>query len=337
MTYQPPYTITPAIVASVERIGESLGHLGARQEQLVVPKLRRQNRIKTIQASLQIEGNTLSLEQVTAVIEGKRVLGQPKEIQEVRNAFKTYEAMETLCPDCRADLLTAHALLMEGLIDTAGKFRTSAVGIFKGREVAHITPPAKRVPGLMDDLLAWLKTTEEHPLITSCVFHYELEFIHPFEDGNGRIGRLWQTLILSRWREIFALLPIESVIRDRQSDYYKALGRADKQGDCSDFIVFVLEAVLQVIAELTLTTDQVSDQVSDQVKMLLPTLTNGARGAAELMVCLGLSHRPTFRKNYLHPAMEAGLIEMTRPDSPNAKNQQYRLTSEGKRYAERKN
>ena len=291
----------------------------------IVPKLRRQNRIKTIQASLQIEGNTLSLEQVTAVLEGKRILGQPKEIQEVRNAFDAYEAMADFSPASQKDLFYGHKLLMESLVDTAGSFRTSSVGIFKGSNVAHVALPAKRVPELMDNLLNWLKNTDEHPLVSSSVFHYELEFIHPFEDGNGRIGRFWQTLILSKWRDVFVLLPIESVVRDRQNDYYRVLGNADKQGDATGFIVFMLESIQQAIAEVATKTDHESDQVTDQVAKLLKALRSGPKSAAELMSNLGLSHRPTFRKNYLHPAMDAGLIKMTNPGSPNAKNQKYTL------------
>jgi Fic family protein len=329
MSYQPPYTITPAILASVEQIGEALGRLDTVRRGQVIPRLRRQNRIKTIQASLQIEGNTLSLDQVTAVLDGKRVLAQPREIQEVRNAFKVYETMATLQPESRDDLLAAHRVLMEGLIDQAGRFRTSVVGIFQGEEVAHVAPPVKRVAELMDNLLDWLEATDEHPLIASCVFHYELEFIHPFEDGNGRMGRFWQTLILSHWREFFSLLPIESVVRDRQEQYYRTLGHADQQGDASTFIVFMLDAIRQAIAEISESTDQVGDQVGDQVARLLGALQSDpshAKSAAELMAVLGLSHRPTFRKNYLRPALDAGLIEMTRPNAPNAKNQKYKLT-----------
>ncbi len=325
MSYKPPYKITSEIISLIEQIGEALGRLAATEGKQTVPKLRKQNRIKTIQASLQIEGNTLSLEQVTAVLDGKRVLGQPKEIQEVRNAFVAYEAMAELSPALHKDLLYGHKLLMEGLVDAAGCFRNSSVGVFKGSNVAHVAPPAKRVPELMDNLLNWLKNTDEHPLVASCVFHYELEFIHPFEDGNGRMGRFWQTLILSKWRDVFALLPIESVVRDRQNDYYHALGNADKQGDTTEFVVFMLKSIQQAIAEVVSMTDQEGDQVTDQVARLLKALKSGPQSAAELMGKLGLSHRPTFRKNYLHLAMNAGLVKMTNPDSPNAKNQKYAL------------
>lgn len=196
--YEPPFTLTPRVLALVAEIGEALGRIVGRAGAPAPPALRRGNRLRTIQASLAIENNSLTLEQMTAVIAGKRVLGPPKEIQEVRNAFAAYEAMETWKPWNAKDLLAAHKLLMTGLVDHPGRFRAGGVGIAQGKKIVHLAPPAERVPGLINDLLSWLKRTDAHPLIASCVFHYELEFIHPFADGNGRMGRLWQTLILSR-------------------------------------------------------------------------------------------------------------------------------------------
>ena len=327
--YAPPYRITPGILHSIEQIGEALGNLRLHSESVAVPILRRGNRIKTVQASLAIEGNSLSLEQVTAVLSGKRVLAQPREIQEVRNAFAAYEKLSDWTAHSRADLLAAHGLLMAGLVDETGRFRSGGVGIQRGGEVVHVAPPAERVPALMDDLLAWLEKTDEHPLVAGCVFHYEFEFIHPFEDGNGRLGRLWQTLILIQWRPIFALLPVESIIRDRQQDYYAALGRADDAADATAFIEFMLAAIQRAIEESALMSDQESDHQSDQVMRLLLALRKSQRSAVELMTELGLSHRPTFRKNYLHPALEAGWIEMTQPGTPRARNQKYRLTASG--------
>ncbi len=238
-SYTPPYRLTSKILNSVEQIGEFLGLLNSGATEATVPKLRRGNRIKTIQASLEIEGNTLDLEQVTAVLSGKRVLGLPREVQEVRNAFKAYEEMDAWSPYSCKDILGAHELLMTGLVDESGKFRSSGVGIYRGTEVSHVAPPAKRVSELMANLLKWLEDSSEHPLVSSCVFHYELEFIHPFADGNGRIGRLWQTLILSKWQPVFSLLPIESVVRDRQRDYYAALGRSDKDSNATCFVEFM--------------------------------------------------------------------------------------------------
>lgn len=331
-SYHPPYRLIPAMFSMVEAIGEMLGRLQAGNVPVAL-HLRRENRIRTVQASCAIEGNTLDLEQVTAVLEGKRVLGAPHEIQEVCNAFAAYGRLSEWSPLSRDDLLTAHGVLLAGLVDRPGRFRASDVGIQRGGEIVHLAPPADRVPALIADLLAWLKTTPEHPLVASCVFHYEFEFIHPFQDGNGRLGRLWQTLILSRWNPLFALVPVESVIQDQQSDYYAALAGADQRADATSFIEFMLAAILRALRELPMGTDQENDHLTDQVRRLLLALRQGSRTAVELMTELGLSHRPTFRENYLHPAIAAGLIEMTRPDTPRARNQKYRLTSTGKRLA----
>lgn len=322
--YQPPLTLTPRMLALVVEIGERVGRLSAQQPSGLTPQLRRGNRIRTIQASLAIENNTLSVEQVTAVLDGKRVLGLPREIQEVRNAFVAYEAMAGWQAERRADLLGAHGLLMHGLLDDPGHFRRGGVGIYRGERLLHMAPPAGRVIQLMDDLLEWLRKTELHPLIASCVFHYEFEFIHPFADGNGRMGRLWQTLMLSQWRPVLAYLPVETVIRDQQADYYEALASADKAGEATPFVEFMLGALRHALLE-TEQTDQVSEQVSDQVEKLLQVLLPGeALKANELMQRLGLSHRPTFSRNYLRPALAAGLVELTNPASPRSPMQKYR-------------
>ncbi len=215
--YQPPFTITPAILHLVAEIGEALGHWSAWSGGELSPRLRRGNRIRTIQASLAIENNTLSEEQVTAVLGGKQVLGLPREIQEVRNAFATYEHLPHWQPASLHDLLAAHGLLMAGLLDDAGQLRSGGVGIYHDKVLVHMAPPAKRVPVLMQNLLDWLARGEVSALVASYIFHYEFEFIHPFADGNGRMGRLWQTLILSRWKPLLAFLPVETVIREQQA------------------------------------------------------------------------------------------------------------------------
>ena len=328
--YKPPYIITPVIIDLIERIGERLGIISGLPDSAASPQLRRGNRIRTVQASLEIEGNTLSLEQVTAVLEDKKVWGNPREIQEVRNALNAYEAMTDMNFNSIDDLLKAHELMMYGLVDNPGAFRQGNVGIQRGDEILHVAPPADRVYGLITELLTWLNSTDEHPLVKSCVFHYELEFIHPFMDGNGRLGRLWQTLILGKWKPLFFLLPIESVVRDRQADYYSALRDADKTAEATLFVEFMLDAILKTFDDFQINkSDQVGDQVSDQVKKLLTVITEHAVGAVELMGKLGLSHRPTFRKNYLHPALEYGFIEMSIPDKPQSRNQKYRLTELG--------
>jgi Fic family protein len=244
--YQPPFHITTGILNAVAEIGELLGRWSASHGDLS-PQLRRENRIRTIQASLAIEHNSLSLEQVTAVLDGKRVLGLPREIQEVRNAFAAYEQLPNWQASNGEHLLAAHALLMQGLVDRPGQWRDDGVGIFRDNALLHMAPPANQIPRLMRDLLGWLAHTDSHPLIASCVFHYEFEFIHRFSDGNGRLGRLWQTLILSQWRPAMAYLPVESIIRDQQEAYYRVLGEADKASDCTVFIEFMLQALLTAL------------------------------------------------------------------------------------------
>lgn len=332
MADTPPYTITTEIVSRIERIGEAIGKaeaLGISQDL----RLRRINRIRTIRGSLAIEGNTLSEEQVATLFDGKLVIAPPREIQEARNAIKAYDRYERWDPAIEADLLEVHGVLMGGLIDTPGQYRRGGVVVSGPGGVHHVGPPPERVPGLMSDLLGWLRESEEHPLISSSVFHYEFEFIHPFEDGNGRMGRLWQTLILTRWKALFAHLPVESLIHVRQQDYYHAIRRSSARGESNPFIDFMLEILLEAV-RLPQVSDQETDQVSDQVAKLLIALRNGPGTATELMKEIGLSHRPTFRKNYLHPAISMGLIEMTRPESPTSRNQKYRLTSHGRRVQE---
>lgn len=322
--YHPPLTVTPRILALVAEISEQVGLLTAYRDAALTPQLRRGNRIRTIQASLAIENNTLSVEQVTALLDGKRVLGLPREIQEVRNAFATYDAMPGWRAESQGDLLTAHGMLMHGLIDDAGRYRRGGVGIYRGARLLHMAPPASRVATLVQDLLHWLANNDWHPLITSCVFHYEFEFIHPFADGNGRMGRLWQTLLLSQWRPVLAYLPVETVIREQQDAYYGALAAADQAAEATPFVEYMLEALLRALIEAE-ESDQVTDQVTDQVASLLNVLPAGvALKSSELMHQLGLSHRATFRKSYLHPALAAGLIEMTDPESPRSPKQQYR-------------
>jgi Fic family protein len=224
----PPLTLTPALLNRVAAIAEALGRWSARQDALPSPRLRRENRIHTIQASLAIEQNSLSIEQVSALFDGQRVIGPARDIQEVRNAIAAYDALPRWDPANHEHLLAAHGLLMAGLIDAPGRFRRGGVGIYRGDQLVHMAPPAARVPDLVHDLLAWLAASAWHPLLVSCVAHYELEFIHPFADGNGRLGRLWQTLILSRWNPLLAWLPIEEVIRSRQQGYDESLGQADQ-------------------------------------------------------------------------------------------------------------
>lgn len=323
--YQPPYTITPAIVTLVARIGEAVGRLATLAEVAMPLRLRRINRIRTIRGSLAIEGNTLSEAQITAILEGSRVIAPPREVQEVRNAIAAYDRYAHWRPESEADLLEAHRLLMAGLIDEAGVYRRGGVGVMAGDQVIHMAPPADRIPVLMGDLFHWLEASDEHPLITSSVFHYEFEFIHPFADGNGRMGRLWQTLTLTRWNPLFADIPVESLVFQHQADYYGALQESTKRTDCAPFIAFMLRMILDAVA----TTPQVTLQVTPQVGHLLRVI-EGEMSREALQAALGLRDRKSFRERYLLPALAQGLVEMALPDKPNSRLQRYRLTELGR-------
>lgn len=244
---------------------------------------------------------------------------------EVHGAVQAYEALGNWKAWSVNDLLTAHKLMMQDLLSDAGRFRSQGVGIHIGQQVVHVAPPADRVRVLINDLMEWVRTSSQHPLIVSCVFHYELEFIHPFMDGNGRMGRLWQTLILGQWKDIFYLLPLESVIKDQQQQYYGVLAKADDAADSTVFIEFMLQAILEVLQQSSRDADTATDQVSDQVKKLLAVMDGQYLSSKELMQRLKLSHRATFRNNYLNPAIEAGLVEMRDPQSPRSPKQKYRL------------
>ena len=262
--YQPPFVVTPLILNQVIEIGELVGHWAAMAGR-VSPLLRKENRIRTIQASLAIEHNSLSEEQVTALMEGKRVLAPAKDIQEVRNAILAYEKMSEWRSERLADLLNAHRILMAGLVDNAGQLRTGNVGVYREQQLIHMAPPASQVSRLMNDLLNWLGSTDLHPLIAGAVFHYEFEFIHPFADGNGRMGRLWQTLILSAWRAEFAWLPVETLIHYQQERYYQVLGQCDKQSDCTPFVEFILENIISALREGLDKTTQLSEEMSEEM------------------------------------------------------------------------
>lgn len=333
--YKPPFHMTDKMTSLIAEISEQVGRITVLQEEAISPHLRRENRIRTIHSSLAIEHNSLSLEQVTAILDGKRVLGNPNEIKEVQNAYEAYELLLRLNPASEDDLLKAHKLMMNGLMPENGRFRSGGVGVFDGEVLIHMASPAEFVPEHIHNLFAWYQQSELHPLIKSAIFHYEFEFIHPFADGNGRIGRMWHSLLLGKWKELFFWLPVEELIQSRQKEYYDALGAADAQADSAGFVELILEIIKDSLTEVTVVghnndqdSDQVTDQVADQDKTpaerLLFALGNDTLPAADLMVRLGLSHKPTFRKNYLNPALEQKLIERTIPDKPNSRNQKYR-------------
>lgn len=322
---QPPYNLTTAIVDLVARIGEALGRLSAQQALASSLRLRRLNRIRTIQGSLAIEGNTLSEAQITAILDGKPVMAPPRDIQEARNAIKAYEQFEQWQPESERDLLAAHRLLMTGLLEVPGQYRSGGVGVMNGAQVVHMAPPASRVSLLMSNLLGWLGSTDAHPLIASSVFHYEFEFIHPFEDGNGRMGRLWQSLILSRWNPQLAHVPVESLVHAHQAEYYQSLNESTRLGECTPFIEFMLRMILDA---LLANAPQVAPQVTPQVEQLLAVL-QGEMSRGELQTLLGLQDRKSFRERYLQPALAQGLVEYSLPAKPNSRLQKYRLTELG--------
>jgi Fic family protein len=245
---KPPYSITPAILTLISSISEKLGIINASHLQAPRTELRKANRIKTIHSTLEIEGNTLSLDQVTAVIENKRVIAPQKDILEVKNAIHVYDALQSFNALSLPSFLKAHALLMQGLIMKPGKFRSAGAGIVKGSKLTHLAPKANMVKALMNDLFSYLKNDKDLLLIKSCVFHYELEFIHPFVDGNGRMGRLWQSIILKELNPIFVFLPVELIIKQRQSEYYKVLEKSDKSGNSTLFIEFILAAIDEALS-----------------------------------------------------------------------------------------
>ena len=243
--------MTDRIVNLVAAISEQIGRITVLSHGILNPHLRKENRIRTIHSSLAIEHNSLSLEQVTAILAGKRILGNPNEIREVKNAYDAYELMLTLNPYSVKDLLKAHELMMAGLIKENGSFRQGDVGVFDGNVVIHVAPPARLVPQEIQDLFDWYQKSELHPLIKSAIFHYEFEFIHPFADGNGRMGRMWHSLLIGRWNEIFYWLPVEELIRNRQQEYYDALGKSDHEGDSASFVELMLEIFLDTLQETT--------------------------------------------------------------------------------------
>ena len=247
--YKPPFTVSAKAINLIAKISGQLERYAIRMEQEDTLRLRRANRIKTIHSSLAIEGNTLSEGEVQAVLEGKKVVAPLKEIQEVKNAIKTYELYPKLNPFSIQDLLLAHGTMMSGLVDEAGMFRKGGVGVFDGDKPIHIAPQADRVRDLMSDLFGWLENADDHLLIRSCVFHYEFEFIHPFADGNGRIGRLWQSLILGRLNPLFEHLPVENMVYSNQQAYYHAINRSSDLGDSGPFIDFMLEEILNALVD----------------------------------------------------------------------------------------
>lgn len=324
--YRPPFTITNEILSYVSSISEKIGRINATNNLEAKPHLRKNNRIKSIHSSLKIEANSLSLGQVRDVINGKTVLGEQKEIQEVKNAYVAYEKFQEINLYSIKDLKQFHGIMTKYVVEESGDFRRGEEGVFNGDQCIFMAPPARLVSQLMDELFAWMKTAQKsvHPLILSSVFHYEFVFIHPFSDGNGRMARLWHTAILSKWKPIFEYIPIESQIEKFQEEYYDAIAKCHVAGESTIFIEFMLAQIDKILDDVSVQISEDNNQLSEYLKRLLEVMEYDVPYTSNaLMDKMGLKSKEGFRRNYLRPAIDMNLIQMTIPDKPNSRNQRY--------------
>ena len=307
--YIPPFTISSQSINLIANISAQIERYAIHLEQADNLRLRKINRIKTIQGSLAIEGNTLTESQITDILDGKLVVAPIREIQEVRNAIKVYDLFETLNPFSIADLTKAHGVMMEALIDDAGHFREGSVGVVSGEKVIHLAPPADRVPLLMQDLFEWLQAAEDHLLIRSCIFHYEFEFIHPFSDGNGRMGRLWQSLILKKLHPVFANLPVENMVFANQQGYYEAINRSSAETNGGVFVDFMLQEIYNTLKnrqDISLQKD-VGVNVGVKTEILNHLKNDPSLSAKELATLLNKTTR-TIERN-IKELREQGVLQ----------------------------
>lgn len=323
--YQPPFTITNSILQLVASISEKVGTING--ENISVPlHLRRDNRIQSIYSSLRIEANSLTLNQVKDVINGHLVLGERKEIQEVKNAYDAYEQLPKINPYSLKELLRIHGIMTKYLINESGQFRHGEEGVFSNGRCIFMAPPARMVPSLMKELFAWMKSSQKtiHPLILSSVFHYEFVFIHPFADGNGRMARLWHTALLSQWQQFFLYFPLESQIEKFQTGYYDAIAQCHKDGSSTMFIEFMLQQIDSLLSEIMQQIPVKHPIVSPYVEKLLSVMqADVSYSAQELRILLKQKTQAGLQRTYLKPALEAGVIRMTIPDRPRSRNQRY--------------
>ena len=325
-SYVPPYTISNRMLELVSDISEKVGKISSHKELESKPHLRRNNRIKSIHSYLKIEANSLSLSEVRDVINGHLVLGDQKEIQEVKNAYEAYKKIPEINPTSISELKKIHGVMTYRIVNESGVFRQGEEGVFSGDKCIFIAPPPHMVSGLMNDLISWMKRSEGvvHPLILSAVFHYEFVFIHPFADGNGRMARLWHTVILYQWRNIFEYIPLESQIERFQTEYYDAIAQCHVNGNSDVFIEFMLDMIDQILDEVILQINKSNADTSEYVKRMLDVMEYDVPYTSNaIMEALGLKSKEALRKNYIKPAIELGLIRMTLPDKPNSKNQRY--------------
>ena len=324
--YVPPFEISNEMLNLVSSIMEKIGKLSNYAYLDKMPIFRRNNRIKSIHSSLAIEANSLSLGQVKDIINGKLVLGPQKEVQEVQNAYKAYEEIENYNPYSLDDLKKAHGFLTYLILNDSGKFRKSEEGVFDGDKCIFMAPPAERIPLLMNNLFDWMNENKDviHPLILSSIFHYEFVFIHPFSDGNGRCARLWQTVILSKYKDFFEYLPIESQIFKYQDEYYKVINECNLKGNSNKFILFMLHMINEVLEEIMNVSQEMIISSNIYIKKLLDVMEYDVpMSANEIMDKLGIKSKETLRGNYLEPAINEGLVKLTIPDKPTSKNQMY--------------
>lgn len=324
--YEPPFTITNEILSYVSSISEKIGRITATSNLETKPHLRKNNRIKSIHSSLKIEANSLSLGQVRDVINGKNVLGEQKEIQEVKNAYVAYEKFSEINPYSIRNLKKFHGIMTKYVVEESGEFRRGEEGVFNGNQCIFMAPPARLVPQLMDHLFDWMKEAKDrvHPLILGSVFHYEFVFIHPFSDGNGRMARLWHTAILSKWKPIFEYIPIESQIEKFQDEYYDAIAKCHVDGESTIFVEFMLSQIDKILDDISIQISEENEQFSEYIKKLLGVMEFDIPYTSRtLMEKLGLKSKEGFRRNYLRPAVDMNLIRMTIPDKPNSRNQRY--------------
>ena len=324
--YKPPFTITNAMLSYVSSISEKIGRITATSNLETKPHLRRNNKIKSIHSSLKIEANSLTLGQVRDVINGKVVLGEQKEIQEVKNAYAAYERLSKIDPYSIRHLKQFHGIMAKYLVEEAGEFRSGEEGVFNGDQCIFMAPPARLIPQLMNELFEWMKESqgEVHPLILSSVFHYEFVFILPFSDGNGRMARLWHTAILTKWKPVFEFIPIESQIEKFQDEYYEVIAKCHIAGESTLFIEFMLSQIDRILDDISIQISEKNEYLPESVQKLLEIMEYDVPYASsDLMEKLGLKAREGFRRNYLHPAIEMNLVRMTIPDKPNSRNQRY--------------
>lgn len=324
--YKPPFKITNEILSYVSSISEKIGRITAISNLETKPHLRKNNRIKSIHSSLKIEANSLSLGQVRDVINGKIVLGEQKEIQEVKNAYAAYEKFLEINPYSIQDLKKFHGIMTRYLVDDSGDFRHGEEGVFNGNQCIFMAPPARFVPQLMEELFSWMNEVENrvHPLILSSVFHYEFVFIHPFSDGNGRMARLWHTAVLAKWKPIFEYIPIESQIEKFQEAYYDVIAKCHVEVESTGFIEFMLSQIDKILDDISVQISEENEQLSEYIKKMLDVMEYDIPYTSKaIMEKLGLKSKEGFRRNYLRPAMDMNLVRMTIPDKPNSKNQRY--------------